>query len=125
RGLELGGDGGGVRVADPVWEEEGFRRAGLVPGLLRAARRNVVRGVASVALFEVGHVFRAGDPVDEREFVAGLFLGPAGTGVHEDRRDLDFYDATGVVAALMEGLVVQHWELGSPAGSPFLPARSA
>src|SRR5712691_5964456 len=125
RDLELTGDGGGVRVANPVSAEEGLLRAGLVPGLLHAARRNVDRGVGSVALFEVEHVFRAGDAVDERVFVAGLFLGPAGTGVHEDRRDLDFYDAKGAVAAMMEGLVVQDWGLGSPAGSPFHPARSA
>jgi phenylalanyl-tRNA synthetase beta chain len=47
-----------VRVANPISDEEPFLRASLLPGLLQALRRNVSRGLADVALFEVGRVFR-------------------------------------------------------------------
>ena len=63
------GLGPAVRVANPL-------RRGAVPPhepaprLLEAASRNRQREVDPVALFEVGHVFRVGDPVDEREHVA-------------------------------------------------------
>jgi phenylalanyl-tRNA synthetase beta chain len=126
--LELMGQPG-VRLANPVSSEEGTLRTSLIPGLLRAAARNASRGVSSVALFEVGHVFRPngteGEPVDEREFAAGLVAGPAGLGYHQERRDFDLFDAKGVLEALLDGLSVIGWRLGDPPGKPFHPARSA
>ena len=49
----------GVRVANPLSDDEAYLRTNLLPGLLGAAARNVNRGNADVALFEVGTVFRA------------------------------------------------------------------
>jgi phenylalanyl-tRNA synthetase beta chain len=51
-----------VRLANPVSEEEPYLRAMLLPGLLATLARNVARGQADVALFEIGTVFR-GAPV--------------------------------------------------------------
>ncbi len=48
-----------VRVANPVSDEEAMLRATLLPGLLATVARNVSRGFADLALFEVGPVFRA------------------------------------------------------------------
>jgi phenylalanyl-tRNA synthetase beta chain len=48
-----------VRIANPVSDEEPFLRATLLPGLFAALARNVGRGLADVALFETGPVFRA------------------------------------------------------------------
>jgi phenylalanyl-tRNA synthetase beta chain len=48
-----------VRVANPLSEDEAYLRTTLLPGLLAAAGRNVGRGNADVALFEVGTVFLA------------------------------------------------------------------
>ena len=49
----------GVRLANPVSDEEPLLRATLLPGLLAALTRNVGRGFTDVALFETGTVFRA------------------------------------------------------------------
>ncbi|HEU4910645.1 MAG TPA: phenylalanine--tRNA ligase subunit beta, partial [Actinomycetes bacterium] len=53
-----------LRLANPLSDEEPLLRTTLLPGLLAALRRNVGRGTADVALFEVGLVFRPGpDPL--------------------------------------------------------------
>ena len=53
-----------LRLANPLSDEEPFLRTTLLPGLLAALRRNVGRGMADVALFESGLVFRPGpDPL--------------------------------------------------------------
>src|SRR6266511_318546 len=56
---------------------------------------------------------------------AAALWGPAGHGVHAERRELDFYDGKGAVEALMDGLGVSDWDLGEPLGMPFHPGRSA
>ncbi len=53
-----------LRLANPLSDEAPLLRTTLLPGLFAALRRNVGRGTADVALFEVGLVFRPGpDPL--------------------------------------------------------------
>ncbi len=47
-----------VRIANPLSDEEPELRTTLLPGLLRAAARNVARGMADLSLYEIGAVFR-------------------------------------------------------------------
>lgn len=123
--LELMGEAEGVRVANPPSSGEPFLRTSLVPNLLRALARNVARGVGGAALFEVGRVFRSGDPVEERDAVAAAFTGQLQQGVNTESGPADFFDAKGAVEALMDGLAIGDWRLGDPAGAPLHPARSA
>ena len=52
------------RVLNPLSEQESLLRPSLLPGLLVALQRNVGRGLADVAIFETGSVFRGlGEPV--------------------------------------------------------------
>jgi phenylalanyl-tRNA synthetase beta chain len=46
-----------MRLANPLSDEEPELRTTLLPGLLRAAARNVARGTVDLSLFEVGSVF--------------------------------------------------------------------
>ena len=48
-----------VVVANPLSEDEPLLRTTLLPGLFRVLARNVGRGFADTALFEIGQVFRA------------------------------------------------------------------
>ena len=70
-----------VVVANPLSEDEPLLRTTLLPGLFRVLARNVGRGFADTALFEIGQVFRprpgAADsapilPVDRGPTVAEL-----------------------------------------------------
>lgn len=56
-----------VRLLNPLSDEEPQLRSTLLPGLLAAARRNVGRGFADLALFELGQVFldRAAGPAPQ------------------------------------------------------------
>jgi phenylalanyl-tRNA synthetase beta chain len=81
--------------------------------------------VRGAALFEVGHVFREGEPVDERESVAGAFWGRAGQGLHIDEHGFDVFDAKGALDVLLDGLGIDDRVLGDPAPLPFHPGRSA
>jgi phenylalanyl-tRNA synthetase beta chain len=115
----------GVRVANPPSSDDPYLRTSLVPNLLRALARNVARGARGAALFEVGHVFRPGDPVVEREFVAVGLTGLLDQALHAGAGEAGFFDAKGALEALMDGLSIQGLQLGDPAGPPLHPARSA
>ncbi|MEX0833245.1 MAG: phenylalanine--tRNA ligase subunit beta [Actinomycetota bacterium] len=114
-----------VRIANPLSAEEGFLRTRLSPGLLRALRHNRARLVDSAALFEVGTVFRAGDPVEELQKAGFALTGQASEGWAEETREFDFFDAKGTLEALLEGLGVEDHRLGAAAPMPFHPGRSA
>jgi len=122
--LELTGDADAVAITNPLQADEGWLRTRLTPGLLKAIRRNVYRQVRSAALFEVGTVFRLADGIaEERSKVAFAMTGMAELG-WTGRREFDFFDAKGVVEALMGDLGVE-WSLGGSVGSPLHPSRSA
>ena len=123
--LALTADRDGVRITNPLQADEGWMRTRLTPGLLKAARRNLYRQVRSVAIFEVGSVFRMveGRP-HERPKAAFAMTGVADPGWTSGGRAYDFFDAKGALEALMAELGVP-WSLGEPLGRPFHPGRSA
>jgi phenylalanyl-tRNA synthetase beta chain len=53
---------GGVQLANPLSAELGVMRTQLLPGLVAALARNVVRQQARVRLFEIGKVFQNREP---------------------------------------------------------------
>jgi phenylalanyl-tRNA synthetase beta chain len=122
--VELMGRDEPVRVANPPSAEQPFLRTSLIPSLLGAVRRNLDLGSRSVTLFEVGHVFRSSDPVDEREHVAFVLAGDVGEGLDAEDRGYDVLDVKGVVESLLGGLGLA-WALDAPADRPFHPGRSA
>jgi len=93
------------RLANPLSEDEMLLRPSLVWGLLLAAQRNVARRVLPVRLFEVGTIFgRDGDAIVERQQLGWVMTGPARAEWHTPERELDFFDAKGILDALASGL---------------------
>jgi phenylalanyl-tRNA synthetase beta chain len=124
--LEVVPDRPAVRMANPVSGDDANLQTSLLPGLLRAARRNVAHRRTSVRLFDLGVTFAAGEPQPvEEERVAALLTGPAGEEWPGDRRQHDFLDAKGVLEHLLGGLGATGWALGDPPGRPWHPGRSA
>ena len=124
-GLELTGDRDAIRVINPLASDEGWLRTRLVPGLLRVVQRNAYRQVHSIALFEVGTVFRLIDGVpQERPKAALVMAGAAESGWNSSTRGFDFFDGKGALEAFLAGLAIA-WTLGDPVGWPFHPGRSA
>jgi phenylalanyl-tRNA synthetase beta chain len=114
-----------VRMANPISADDAFLAPSLLPGLLRAARRNVAHRRTSVRLFASGQTFagRDGAP-EEEERVAVLLTGPAGEEWPAERRELAFLDAKGVLEHLLDGLGVT-WSFGAPLEDPWHAGRSA
>jgi phenylalanyl-tRNA synthetase beta chain len=101
--------GDGVLVKNPISADYEVMRTSLLPGLLDAARRNVARGVADVALYEVGPVvLRAPDPKEpplEPTCAAGIVVGRR-SGWLKVGEPADFFDAKRMVGELLAALGV-------------------
>ena len=112
---------GTVEIANPVSAEEAFLRSALLPGLVTCLERNLRRGNRDVRLFEIGTVFRPGEPGAlpvERTHVAAILHGMREP-PHWSRPEeaLDLWDVKGILESLA-GVVAsgRPWELGSPSG---------
>ncbi|AUH65651.1 phenylalanine--tRNA ligase subunit beta [Paracoccus zhejiangensis] len=101
----FGGGTDAVRVENPISSEMTHLRPDLLPGLLAAAARNQARGLADLALFEVGPVFSGGEPGDQALQLSGLLVGsttprdPFGS-----RRKVDLYDAKADAEAVLAAI---------------------
>ncbi|MFN2543416.1 MAG: phenylalanine--tRNA ligase subunit beta [Actinomycetota bacterium] len=125
--LALVGDREAVRMANPLRAEEGFLRTSLLPGLLHALQINERYGVRAAALFETGRIFfPVAGGVEEHERVAFAMRGPSAPPFPGESRDVDFFDAKGVIETLFESLGIPDWQLGEPPSRRLLhPGRSA
>ena len=103
--LERFGDRDAVRVTNPLQPEDGWLRVRLLPGLLRAARRNVARHVRTVALFETGSVWtlESGTP-RERAKIALVMTGSPEPSWASPGPAFDVFDAKGAVGSLLDDL---------------------
>ncbi len=119
--------GGGTSVvANPISEDMKVMRPSLLPGLLRAAQRNIDRGAASVRLFELGRRYLA----DGERLTLGLVLaGERGARgwASGKAQGFDAYDAKGECLALLAeaGAPVDNLQVMGDAGAHFHPGQSA
>ncbi|MDP5307964.1 phenylalanine--tRNA ligase subunit beta [Paracoccus spongiarum] len=98
----FGGGSDAVRVENPISSEMTHLRPDLLPGLLAAAARNQARGVADLALFEIGPVFSGGEPGEQATQLAGLLVGStAPRDPFASRRKVDLYDAKADAEAVL------------------------
>lgn len=99
-----------VRVLNPIIEADPELRTALLPGLLRAARRNRAHQVERVRLFELGRSFQraggAGDAPLEPEGLAAVFVGAERAGIWEARGVPIFFEAKGAAERLLQDLGV-------------------
>ena len=121
------GEGGVVRVANPMSSQQECLRPTIVASVLSTLASNRLHLQGPVSVFEAGRVFlpRPGDLPEEREMVVGALSGSRSE-PHwmSDGNALDFYDAKGVVERLLDDLGISASYEGTR--DPALhPARSA
>lgn len=101
-------DAGPVTLRDAVIEGAIRMRPTLLPGLLDAVRLNLNHQRNNLKLFEIGTIFAAGKPGElplEREaFGMVLTGGEMLAGRAEPTRNLDFFDAKGILEAAIEAI---------------------
>jgi phenylalanyl-tRNA synthetase beta chain len=97
-----------LRLANPIQGEGPLLCTTLLPGLLRAAKRNLARQVDAVRLFEVARVFHArapGELPDERLCAAALVTGGERTSLWAPASPVPvFFEAKGAAERLLEQL---------------------
>ena len=94
-----------TRLENPISQDMTHLRPDLLPGLLQAAARNQARGIADMALCEVGPVFSGGEPGDQQTVAAGLLVGASGPrDPHGSRRLLDVFDAKAGAEAVLAAI---------------------
>lgn len=128
----FGGGQDALDLANPISTEMSSMRPGLLPGLLTAVTRNRNRGVADVALFELGQAYRGDTPEDQFMSAAGVRAGTAhlaGAGRHWDGKAeaVSVFDVKAdVVAALAAlGLDAGKAQITRDAPAWYHPGRSA
>jgi phenylalanyl-tRNA synthetase beta chain len=99
-----------LRLANPLSEEQAMMRTSLLPGLLETLRRNTLKQVLDVRLFEISKVFlpRPGEDLPREEpWLSGLMYGAREEVAWNTTRDpVDFFDLKGAVETLLEGLLI-------------------
>lgn len=102
----FGGGDETLDLSNPISVDMSSMRPNLLAGLLASARRNVNRGSADCALFEVGQAYRGTKPEDQYVSASGVRVGTAhasGAGRHwsGDARPVDTFDAKADAAAVL------------------------
>jgi phenylalanyl-tRNA synthetase beta chain len=119
-----------VRASNPLRAEESVLRTRILAGLLRAVAYNRSHGLADVALFEMGHVFDAGEDRDgplpvEPEHLAVVFAGTVRRRPVEDDRRVDVYDAIDALHAVASAVGVTALTLRAGDVAGYRPGRAA
>jgi phenylalanyl-tRNA synthetase beta chain len=102
----FGGGDEALMLANPISPELDTMRPSILPGLIEAAGRNARRGFADCAFFEIGPVFAATEPSDERTAIAAL-TAPHGPRRWDHAADDDVFTLKSDLLALFD-------ELGAP-----------
>ncbi|HSD10485.1 MAG TPA: phenylalanine--tRNA ligase subunit beta [Candidatus Binatia bacterium] len=115
-----------VGLRNPMSSEASEMRRSLLPNLLMAAARNRRQGEEWIRAFEIGNVFWRDGEFQEGHAIGGVLAGalPQRGLLREDRTE-SFYDAKGVVEALLAELHVGGVEWGSRDLPSFLHPRKA
>lgn len=117
----------GVRVANPLSEEQSVMRTLLLPGLLDTVARNQARQNDSMAFFEMGTVFFAseGPLPHEKLKLGGIATGSTPASWMKGALEMDFFYLKGILENLfyelgIDGVVFKPWQCLS-----YHPGRTA
>jgi phenylalanyl-tRNA synthetase beta chain len=96
-----------LRLRNPLVEDQRILRPSLIPGLIKAAERNFNRGLNSVAIFEIGRVFRVA-AAEELLCLSVLLSGERQSkSWNQDAAAFDLFDLKGILkTALRKELVL-------------------
>ncbi len=97
---------GALTLRNPLNEDQRILRPSLVPGLVRAAERNFNRGSSSVAIFEIGRVFKVA--IDEESIALSILVSGEreSKSWNQNAAIFDLFDLKGILkTAVFENLI--------------------
>ena len=116
-----------IALANPISTDLEIMRPSVLPNLVTAAGRNLDRGVADPALFEIGAQFFGPEPGQQKLAVAGIRADGAGPRHWQvKRRAVDVFDAKADVLAVLATAGLSPDSVQVVAGGPswYHPGRS-
>ena len=123
----FGGGADALTLVNPISSDLDVMRPSVLPNLIAAAGRNADRGIADVALFEIGPRFSGDKPEDQDIVAAGIRSGLSG-GRHwnEQPRPVDVFDAKADALAVLSamGVAVDKVEAAPEAPGWYHPGHS-
>jgi len=94
-----------LKLRNPLSEDQRILRPSLVPGLVRAAERNFNRGATSVAIFEIGRVFKTATK-EESNALSVLVSGERQAKTwNQPATVFDLFDLKGILNTALSGKV--------------------
>jgi len=123
----FGGGATDLKLANPISAEIDMMRPSQLPNLIEAVGRNVARGVANVALFEVGPTYGGTRPEDQQTVASGVRRGQDGQRHWAAAQsDVDVFDAKADALAVLgeAGAPVANLQTFDEAPAWFHPGRS-
>ena len=123
----FGGGEKALRLVNPISADLDQMRPSILPNLLDAARRNADRGIADVALYELGPIYRDDTPEGQSNVAGGLRAGALGPRDWRQKPgEADLYaakeDALAVLAAA--GAPVDNLQVSDEPPAWFHPGRA-
>ncbi len=115
-----------LRLVNPISSDLDVMRPSLLGNLILAAKRNVDRGAADVALFEVGPAFASAAPEGQRTIATSLRAGLSPRHWNAPTRAVDVFDAKADALAVLAALGVPTANLQITTDAPvwYHPGRS-
>ena len=112
----------GLKLLNPLTEEQSIMRQSLVPGLLQTMQYNLNHNNHDIWVFEIGRIFIPKEKeTGERNMISGLISGLRCKEAWNTGKDsADFYDIKGAVEQILTGLGVERYIFASKADIPFL-----
>jgi phenylalanyl-tRNA synthetase beta chain len=107
----FGGQSEALKLLNPISAELSVMRPKILPHLLEAVRANHARGVADVALFELGATFHDTTPTGQKMSLTGVRSGSR-TGLHwAGGKDVDVFDVKADLFFLLESVGINTAQL--------------
>ena len=99
-------DADAVELANPLSDRYAVMRRSMLPNMVTSALFNQRRGATAVQLFEIGHVFSAGEQGGKPREIEALALAIGGSlgSPWSGQSELDFYDLKGILESLADVL---------------------
>jgi phenylalanyl-tRNA synthetase beta chain len=123
----FGGGQKALRLVNPISADLDQMRPSVLPNLLDAARRNADRGLADVALYEVGPTYRDDTPEGQANVAGGLragILGPRDWRTKAGEPDLFASKEDALAALAAAGAPVDNLQVSGEPPAWFHPGRS-
>jgi len=112
----------GLRLLNPLTEEQSIMRQSLIPGLLGTLQYNLHHNNRNIKIFEIGRIFTPDDKkIEEKELIAGLMSGLRyDEAWNTSREAVDFFDIKGALEQLLSGLGIDRCAFIPKSDIPFL-----